>query len=77
MNISNDPSVHLELINNGILDVIKKYIELFNSCAKTENKLGEDETIEGIDMDVIPIEALEVLKCVIGMAVNLTGNPLV
>ena len=75
MNISNDSSLHQELINNGLLDVVRKYVDLFSACAKTENKLGEDETVEGIDLDVMPVKALELLKCIIVIAMNLSNSP--
>jgi len=58
LNYSNDLSLHCELINNGIIEVIRKYIELFMGCAKKENSVGEDETVVGIDLDVMPMNAL-------------------
>ena len=56
MNISNDFTFHKELIKNGVLDVINKYVTQFKSCAKTINGMGVDETVEGMDLDILSVE---------------------
>ena len=55
-NISTDFALHSEMLNNGILDVIKKFVDQFLQCAKRRNSNGEDETQVGIDLEVIPVE---------------------
>lgn len=77
MNISNDLTLHEELIKNGLLEVIKKYVHLFRACLKSENSAGEDETVVGIDLEVIPVEPSQLLKCLILMMMNLSSNPCV
>lgn len=57
-NISADVTLHQELIANGLLDVVKKFVELYLASAKEENQFGVDEMAEGIDLAVMPIGAL-------------------
>ena len=70
MNISNDASIHKELIKNGVLDVINKYVTQFKSSAKTINNMGVDETVEGMDLDVLSVEDVQLIKCLIVVMLN-------
>ena len=48
MNVSQDLLMHYELINNGFIEVVKKYIDLFFSISRVEPELGVNEAIDGI-----------------------------
>ena len=73
-NISNDFSLHHELIANGLIDVIRKYIDLFLAEARKGNRYGVDEVVEGIDLAVMPTGALQLIKAIALIISNLSGN---
>lgn len=74
-NISNDFELHSELILNGILEVIKKYIELYLSSAKLMNDHGINELIEGIKLSVMPTGSLNLMKAIAITIKNISSNP--
>jgi hypothetical protein len=72
-NISCDRYLQKELINNGIMEVIKKYIELFLSHAKERNDDDVDETTEGIELiEVMPMGAVALIKGIAKIIFNLS-----
>jgi len=57
-NISNDFDLHHELIVNGYIEVVKKFVEQFLKTAKVINDSGINELEEGIQLSVMPTGSL-------------------
>ena len=71
-NISNDFSLHLELVQNGIIECAHKYIKLYLDAAKTMNSKGINEKEEGIQLSILPIGSLQLMKAVSLILMNLS-----
>jgi len=74
-NIASDVGLHSELIANGLIDVIRKFVELYLSSAKEENDFGVDETTDGIDLSVMAIGSLQLIKAIASLIMKLSQAP--
>ena len=57
-NLTNDFELHHELVTNGLLECVRKYIYVFLSVAKQSNPEGINEVQEGINLLVMSSGAL-------------------
>ena len=77
-NVSSDASLHSELINNGLIEVIQKFVLLFAAQCQTHNVHGVNEELEGINLlKTMPTSALKMIKCIVEIIHNLSLNPAV
>ena len=74
-NLASDVSIHGELIQNGVVNVIARFIELFLSSAKEENSMGVNEVREGLDLSVMPTGSLKLIKAVTSLMMKLSQEP--
>lgn len=75
-NISSDVSLHSELINNGLIEVIQKFVLLFAAQCQTQNVNGVNEKLEGLNLlKTMPTSALKMIKCIAQIIHNLSLNP--
>ena len=74
-NISNDGSLHKELVANGLIDVVRKFIDLFLAQARSQNEAGENEQVEGLNLKVMPTGALGLIKAISVIIMNLSASP--
>ena len=74
-NISNEFGLHYELIQNGVIQVVHKYIQLFLNEAKELNSQGVNEKRDGIPLNVMPTGALNLIKAICILITNLSQNP--
>jgi hypothetical protein len=74
-NISGDSVLHQELIQNGFLEVIAKFIKLVLGTAKEMNSIGINEDVEGIELKVMPYGTLNLIKSIALTMRNLSTNP--
>lgn len=74
-NLASDVAIHGELLQNGVINVIARFIELFLSSAKEENGMGVNELQEGIDLSVMPIGSLKLIKAVTSLMMKLSQEP--
>lgn len=73
-NLTNDFELHHELVTNGLLECVHKYIYVFLSVAKQSNPEGINEVQEGIDLLVMSSGALQLMKAISIIILNLTLN---
>jgi hypothetical protein len=73
-NISDDFSLHRELISNGLIEVIKKFIDMYLEQAQETNEMGIDETEEGLELNVMPVGALNLIKAITIIIMNISSN---
>lgn len=71
-NISNDFNMHVELLANGYIDVIQKFIGIVFSTAKIED--GYDERVEGIQLTVMPLGTNKLVKAIMATILNFSMN---
>ena len=74
MNISNDDTMHKELLQNGYVDVVKKFVDLMVSSALQNNKDGVSEKEDGIDLKVMPAGSLRLMKAIAITLKNISEN---
>lgn len=74
-NISDDDSLHRELISNGLVEVIKKFIDMFLEQAQEVNEMGVNEIQEGLELNVMPVGALNLIKAITIIIMNISSNP--
>jgi hypothetical protein len=74
MNISNDDTMHKELLQNGYVDVVKKFVDLMVSSALQNNKDGVNEKEDGIDLKVMPAGSLRLMKAIAITLKNISEN---
>lgn len=65
-NITNERGIHMELIQNGVVRMIRKYVYLF-----LERTSFEDEEVE---MQGLPIAALNLAQAIARMVMNICLN---
>lgn len=73
-NISNDFDMHQELISNGIIDVIHRFINIYMEKSKIINNEGINEMIDGIELKVMPVGALNLIKAITLIMKNICSN---
>ena len=74
-NITNDPRTHYELLQNGLIDIFKKFLKLIMQQAYVENQFGIDETNEGIELSVLPIGTVNLIKSISTSILNISQVP--
>jgi hypothetical protein len=74
-NMSSDFAMHKELIHNGIIDVIQRFIQIFLEKSKLVNDQGVNELIDGIELKVMPKGALNLIKAITLIIQNICSNP--
>lgn len=74
-NISNDFFLHRELIQNGLIEVIKKFIDMFLEQAQEMNYEGVNEIEEGLELNIMTVGALNLIKAVSIIIMNISSNP--
>jgi hypothetical protein len=74
MNISNDDTMHKELLQNGYVDVVKKFVDLMVSSALQNNEDGVNEKEDGIDLKVMPAGSLRLMKAIAITLKNISEN---
>ena len=73
-NVSNDYCMHPELIHNGIIDVVSRFIQIYLEKAKLLNENGVNEMTDGIELSVMPVGALNLIKAITLIIKNLCSN---
>ena len=73
-NVSNDHEMHPELIQNGIIDVVSRFIQIYMEKAKLLNDQGVNELTDGIELNVMPVGALNLIKAITLIIKNLCSN---
>jgi len=71
-NITNDPRTHFELLQNGLIDIFKKFLKLIMQQAYVENQFGIDETNEGIELSVMPMGTINLIKSISTSILNIS-----
>jgi hypothetical protein len=73
-NVSNDFEMHPKLIHNGIIDVVSRFIQIYMEKAKLLNDKGVNELTDGIELNVMPVGALNLIKAITLIIKNLCSN---
>ena len=74
-NLASDASIHAELVENGVVEVIGRFISMFVSSAKEQNNMGINEVQDGIDLSVMPTGSLKLIKSVASLMMKLSQQP--
>lgn len=74
-NLASDMTIHGELLQNGVMNVVARFIELFMASAKEENDMGINELNEGIDLSVMPVGSLKLIKAICSIMMKLSQEP--
>lgn len=74
-NIASDVNMQSELIAHGLLDVVARFVQLFLASAKEANDVGVDETVDGIELSVLPTGPLRLIKAIASLMMKLSQDP--
>lgn len=74
-NLASDASLHGELIAHGLLDVVRRFVDLFLCSTRTGDDGGADDPHEGIELLSMPTGSLKLIKAVASLMMKLSQEP--
>ena len=73
-NISNNFNMHEELLQNGFLEVIKKFLDVFFYAIKSSKEHDVEGEILEIDLESMPLGCVNLMKALMVTILNFSMN---